>query len=446
MKNSFLIIMICFLGLSALGQDHSQKLQELLTAYGEQGKCNGCAMVYSKGKTIFQNCYGTADYSKKIPLTTSSIFQIGSITKQFTSLVILKLVEKKKLKLSDPISKWFPDFPRGNEITVHHLLSHTSGIFNYTKDGQFMMSKATLPATSKEIIALFKDKPLDFDPGTKYSYSNSGYMMMGYIINKVTKKPYEYNVRKYVFKPLGMSQSGFDFVNLSSEHKTKGYFSIQKEAATECKYVDSTVSYAAGSMYSTIGDMLLWHKGLMTNKLVKRSTLEKAFTPVLNNYGYGWLIHENGGKKMVHHNGGIFGFNATFYRVEADDECVIVLNNMGNPVIDDIAENMIKVLNNQQYQLPSEKVEIQLETSVMQQYVGSYELMPGFLIAITLENGQLMAQATSQPKFQLFAEKSNYFFVKAVEAEVEFVKNNDGKYDKMILYQGGAKTEGKRVK
>jgi CubicO group peptidase (beta-lactamase class C family) len=309
-----------------------------------------------------------------------------------------------------------------------------------------MMNEATKPASEKKIVALFKDKPLEFSPGSKWAYSNSGYMLLGYIIQKVTKQPYEKVVRQFILSPLKMTNSGFDFVRLNNKNKAAGYFVIDGKNTQEASYVDSSASFAAGALYATTADMLKWHEGLLKNKIITRASLEKALTPVKNNYGYGLIIDSIASKRQTWHNGGIFGFNSTFRRIEADDICIVLLNNVGNPKLDEIANQILNILYDKPYSIPEAKKEIKVPLETLNNYAGVYEVVPQFQITVKVEDGKLMAQATNQPPFELFAQKENYFFLKAVEAEVEFVSNEKGEVEKLILYQGGRKTEAKKIK
>ena len=190
------------------------------------------------------------------------------------------------MSVSDKLSKYFPNFPKGDSITIQQLLTHTSGIYNYTNDQNFMANEIAKPATREKMMALFENKPLDFSPGTSWNYSNSGYSLLGYIIEAVTKKPYEQAVRRYIFTPLHMVHSGFDFTHLKSDNKAIGYFKLDDKGATPAPIVDSTVSFSAGAIYSTTGDLYLWHEALEHYKILSKAQQEVAYTPVKNNYGY----------------------------------------------------------------------------------------------------------------------------------------------------------------
>lgn len=427
-------------------QTPAEKADALLTAYAQQYKFTGSALVAWKGNIILEKGYGFKNAQDSSLNDANTIFQVGSITKQFTSTVILKLQEQKKLDVHDKLSKYFPDYPKGDSITIENLLTHTSGIFNYTNDGKFMNSAATKPATHEQMLALFRDKPLDFSPGTKWNYSNSGYMLLGFIIEKITGEPYETVVRKYIFQPLGMTHSGFDFTNLVSKGKATGYFIYTEKAKQPANLVDSSVSYAAGAIYATVGDLYKWHKALLTDKIISQASLQKAYTPFKNKYGYGWGIDSLYGKRVVAHGGGIYGFNTNIARITDDDVCIVLLNNAGNPLLSEITNKLLAILYNKPYELPGVRKEITVPGTALQQYVGEYELQKGVNAKFFIENGVFKTQITGQRAFELYAETETKFFLKVVDATIEFIKDKEGHYNKMVLYQNGVTKEAIRIK
>ncbi|MEP6711533.1 MAG: serine hydrolase [Ferruginibacter sp.] len=374
------------------------------------------------------------------------MFQLGSITKQFTSAIILKLQGEKRLSVSDKISKYFPGFPKGDSITIQQLLTHTSGIYNYTNDEKFMANEITKPANREKMMALFKDKPLDFSPGTSWNYSNSGYSLLGYIIEAVTKKPYEQAVHKYIFTPLQMIHSGFDFTNLKSNNKAIGYFSLNDKEAPTAPIVDSTVSFAAGAIYSTTGDLYLWHNGLESNTILSKTQQEKAYAPVKNNYGYGWGIDSIEGKRRVGHGGGIHGFTTNIARVPQDDVCIILLSNASDGSLSEITNSIFSILYNKEYSLPNERKIIKVPEETLKQYEGEYEIRPDLHVVISVKDGDLMAAPTGQPVSMLYAEKENLFFIKSPDIQIEFTKNDKKEVDGFILHQGGATITCKKIK
>ena len=230
MKKVLISIAVLIIFHNCFAQDDAARLDTLLNAYQQLGRFNGSALVAKNGTVLLNKGYGYRNHEAGVLNDEHSIFQMGSVTKQFTSAVILKLQAEHKLSVSDKLSKYFPEYPKGDSITIKELLTHTSGIYNYTNNGDFMKNEITKPKTREEMMALFENKPLDFSPGTSWSYSNSGYSMLGYIIEKVTKSSYEQAVRKYIFSPLKMTQSGFDFAALKSPDKTTGYLVLISHA------------------------------------------------------------------------------------------------------------------------------------------------------------------------------------------------------------------------
>jgi CubicO group peptidase (beta-lactamase class C family) len=431
---------------SSIAQPTSQKLNELVEAYAKLGKFNGSILVSHKDTILLEKGYGFQDVQTKTPNTAYTIYQIGSVTKQFTSAIILKLVELKKMSLEDKLNKYYPGFPHGDSITIENLLTHTSGIYNYTNDENFMKTEAIKPSNEKNMLALFEHKPLDFPPGTSWSYSNSGYALLGYIIQKVTGIPYEKEVRKYIFSPLKMNSSGFDFTHLSNDNKATGYWALSESNTATAGIVDSSVAYSAGSIYSTIGDLYKWHRGLLRGDIIKKSSLEKSFTPFKNKYGYGWSIDSIYNKRRVSHGGGIFGFISNITLLPEDDICIVVLTNTGNSNFTDMITKVADIIYQKPYTLPQERKSIKVSEEILKKYTGEYSVSPQFTITIVLEDGHLIAKPSGQPQSELFAEKENYFFLKDAEIDVEFTSNEKGEVDKLVIHQKGQNVPAKKVK
>jgi len=441
-KNAILPI-ILLIHISVFGQVTTAKLDSLLAIKTTQHEFNGTILVAQKGKIILEKGYGFKNKKENLLNTASTLYQIGSITKQFTSAIILQLVAGNKMQLQDRLSKYFPGYPSGDSITVEHLLTHTSGVYNYTNDADFMLKRSEHPINRDSLLSLFEYKPLDFSPGTKWSYSNSGYILLGMIIEKVTGKSYFRVVRENIFEPLGMGHSGFDFTHLKSADKATGYGG---DLTVPVGIVDSSVSFAAGAIYTTVGDLYKWDRALYTNQVVDQALLQKAFTVYQSSYGYGWVISDAYGKKTIQHGGGITGFVSYILRVPEDQICVIVLSNVASDAPSKISNEINGMFNGKTPDLPAKRNEIMVDTQTLKNYVGEYELAPSFHIFISLDNGHLFEQATGQGKNPLFAEKNNFFFLKVVDAQVEFIPGADGKTDHLILYQNGQKVEGKKIK
>jgi len=446
MKRIIILASALCIALAGFAQNTGSRIDSLISAYAKLNKFNGAALVAKGGTTLLNKGYGYRNAADKVLNNEQSIFQIGSITKQFTAAVILKLQAENKLSVSDKLSKFFPDYPKGDSITIEQLLTHTSGIYSYTSDGVFMSTEVAKPHSKEQMMALFKDKPLDFSPGSGWNYSNSGYSLLGYIIEAVTKTSYEQAVRKYIFTPLHMTHSGFDFTNLKSPDKTTGYFVLDDKNAAVAPIVDSTVAYSAGSIYSTTGDMNLWHKALQQNSILSKAQQEKAYTPVKNNYGYGWVIDSIEAKRMVGHGGGIHGFITNESRVPEDDIDIVLLSNASDRSLDDITKSIYAILYNKAYELPKEKTVIQLPEETLKQYEGEYEIAPDFHVIMKIKDGELNATPTGQSEKILHAEKEDFFFEKEEDVQVQFTRNADKTVDGFILNQGGRQITCKKIK
>ena len=445
MKKYLILFYIVSSALSAIAQSVPPKIDTLLTAFEKQEAFTGSVLVARGGTVLFEKGYGYKNKKENTWNDSNTVFQIGSITKQFTSAIILQLEEKNRLSLQDKLSKYIPDYPNGDQITIEHLLTHTSGVYNYTNDTAFMRRSAFTPISRDSLIATFKNKPLDFHPGAQFNYSNSGYILLGYIIEKVTGKSYFQVVRENIFRPLHMDHTGFDFSGLVSADKAIGY--RPSETGEPAPIVDSSVSFAAGAIYTTLGDLYKWDRALYTGNIISPASLQKAFTPHLAKYGYGWTIDSVHGKRVVEHGGGIPGFVSYIWRVPEDQTCIVVLDNHPSPAgPEQIAREINALLDGKEYRIPHPRTAIHLDTTLLRQYVGEYQLAQGFILTISLENGSLMSQATGQGKAELFAEKENFFFQKVVDVQLEFIKGPDNKVEKLIIHQNGRPVTANKIK
>lgn len=446
MKKNLILILVLFLQHSCFAQNEAASIDTLLNAYNRLSQFNGSALVAKNGTILLNKGYGYRNAETGVKNDPNSIFQLGSVTKQFTSAVILKLQSQNKLSVSDKLSKYFPDYPKGDSITIKELLTHTSGIYNYTNDENFMKNEITKPKTREQMMALFENKPLDFSPGTAWSYSNSGYSMLGYIIEKVAKTSYGQAIHHYIFSPLEMTHSGFDFTHLKSPDKTVGYFVLNAHDTTKAPIVDSSISFAAGAIYSTTGDLYRWSQALEKNSILSASEQNEAYTPVKHNYGYGWGIDSIDGKRRLSHSGGIPGYITIISRVPADDITIILLSNASNQTVGKISNNIYSILYHQKYELPKVRKAISLDKSAMKEYEGEYEVRPGLMVTIYPNDSVLIATPTGQSAKTLYAEKKDFFFEKEEDVQLDFTRNDKGEIDGFLFHQGGQEINCKKIK
>lgn len=505
----------------------------------------GCAVLVAKeGQVIYRKAFGLADLELNVPMQPDMVFRIGSITKQFTAIAILRLMEQGKLSLQDEITKYLPDFPmHGHSITIEHLLTHTSGIKSYTNVPEFG-SMIRNDMTPEEVVAKIKPLPMEFAPGTKWNYNNSGYFLLGYIIEKVSGKKYEEYLQENFFIPLGMTSTLYGDDTRIVKKRASGYKPGEK-GAVNADFMSMTLPYAAGSIMSTVDDLYKWNRALLGYKLVSKESLDMAWKSYKltdgkdTRYGYGWMMSEIHGSPTIEHGGGINGYLTSSIYFPGEDVFVALFSNstakapefsalrlaaltIGKPLpateitltgeqlkeyegiytnekgkeitilteegilqgvrpggsrrkmmpIEkdrfifenslmyasfrrDASGKIISVVSDDRGEVVTwsrteKKIETKQEKSLpeelIEKYVGEYQIDPGFILTFTREGNRLFTQATGQPRFEIFAQSETKFFLKVVDAQVEFIADPDGKINSLILFQGGQKIEAKRIK
>lgn len=286
----------------------SAKFTEYMEAQARVSRFTGAVLVARDGTVLFARGYGMANLEHSIPNSPATKFRLGSITKQFTAAAILQLQEKGKLSVQDPVCKYVPNCPAAwAPVTIHHLLTHTSGIPNFTSFPDYLktMMIASPPEKSLE---RFRDKPLEFTPGEKFNYSNSGYVLLGFILEKAAGQSYDDYLRANIFAPLRMNESGYDWSNTVLPGRASGYARRGQSGYANAEFVHMTIPHAAGALYSTVDDFVKWDQALYSDKVLSESSREAMFTPFKSDYAYGWAVRAVAGHKMVSHAGGINGF------------------------------------------------------------------------------------------------------------------------------------------
>jgi CubicO group peptidase (beta-lactamase class C family) len=359
--NIFLLLFIT--ALTAFSQSKVEKMDALMRQYVENRQFNGSVLVAENGKVVFKKGYGMANMEWSIANTPDTKFRLGSITKQFTAMLVMQLVEKGKLKVNDKITTYLPDYPKanGDKITVHHLLTHTSGIPNYTNFPKFFENLSRDPYTTEAFLKQFSELPLEFETGSTFNYSNSGYFLLGALIEKVTGKPYAQVLQEQILTPLQMKDTGYDLYEPILVKRAAGY---EKKGPNyvNAAYLDMSIPYAAGSLYSTVEDLYLWDQALYTDKLISASSKAILFTPFLSNYAYGWGVSKMKMGELkdslltIGHGGGINGFNTLITRLPKDKQLVVLLNNTGDAPLGAIQKNLLNILYNQPVTPPKKSV------------------------------------------------------------------------------------------
>ncbi len=431
-------VLACILAVNAIAQDTTAKFNEYMSALAKQDRFMGSVLVAREGKVVFSKGYGMANLEFDIPNTPQTKFRLGSVTKQFAAASILLLQERGKLSVQDPICKFVENCPKTWEpITVHHLLSHTSGIPNFTSFPEYPKTMM-MPATMDSLMARFKDKPLDFQPMEKWNYSNSGYILLGHIIEKVSGESFENFLQKNILDPLKMQNTGYDLHRKILKNRATGY-SQNGNSKVNAVYLDMTIPHAAGAMYSTTEDLFLWNEALFGDKLLSAKSREALMRVVKNDYAYGLGVNKVHNRAMVSHGGGINGFNTFLARFPAENVTVVVLRNIdtGSPGPGKISSDLAAILLGEKYEIPQPQIVAKVDPKIYDAYVGEYQLAPNFILTVRRAGDRLMTQATGQGEIEIFPESETKFFPKVIEAKITFVKDESGKVTHLILNQGG---------
>lgn len=459
MRTTCLLLLTLFVSLGSLSAQSpstgsiTNRLDQYLTAAHQAERFNGVALVVQNGKVLLHKAYGVRNAASKAPNDTATRFPLLSITKSFTAALLLRLQEQGKLSVNDKLSQYFPDFPNGDQITLHHLLTHTSGLFNYTElidEGDSAL--VCHPVPKQRIIDIIRAKPLAFTPGQQFSYSNSGYFLLGLVMEKVKGKPYEKTMRELILQPLGMSHSGFDFINIPAQNRAQGYDTLTVGYSSPYPHPDSTVLYAAGGLYSTTGDMLRWAEAVANQQLLSARSWQLAFTPHLNSYGYGWETNQFGGKPYLRHNGGYPGYMAEFVYYPTEALTIVLFNNFGNYAdsIFPVVQSLSVIVFGMPDDLWLPKQAIVLEEQQLRQYVGRYVdgKKSGYGADIVLRAGRLYSlghHKNQLPELALYASSADHFFPEKYNSQMTFRRDGSGKVVSCIIQENGQRFEWKKV-
>jgi CubicO group peptidase (beta-lactamase class C family) len=423
--------------------------------WGEAYAAQGYLAVAEDGKILFEKAYGKADREHGRAAGADTRFRIGSVTKQFTAAAVLVLARKGLVKVEDPIRKYLPEYPAvGDKITIHHLLTHTSGIPNYTED-EAVMKRRDRAMTRAEMIATFQDKPLLFEPGSQHRYSNSGYFLLGVLVERVSGKSFEDFLQENVLRPAGMTRTST--VDAPDAPDTAvGYEVGPDEALVMAKPIDMSIPFAAGALRSTARDLVAWDRALAGEAVLDGPWKARMFTPFKDDYAYGWIVRPAGGKVVQFHTGGIDGFTSYFARAPEAKIAVVALSNssfeagkMGEPALR-------MALTGERLDPPAERAVVPLDAARIRSVVGDYTmtddarkdleakvpapvLQSVLTLAFTAEGDRLSFKPVGQSTVRLFGGEGGVLFTKelGVEIKVEAGDKPDAPAKGVTLTQHG---------
>ncbi|HYF04457.1 MAG TPA: serine hydrolase [Patescibacteria group bacterium] len=458
MKTLVQAVFFLLISSSVLAQNKIQKIDSVLTSLHAAGKINGNFLIAEKGNIIYKKSFGVANEETRARIDENTIFELASVSKQFTAMAVALLKEKGKLSYDDEISKYLPqlDFYKG--ITIRNLVHHTGGLPDYMELMDSVWDKSKI-ATNKDILNVFAQHkpPVLFAPGAKFEYSNTGYALLASIIEKTSGQTFGDFLKTNIFEPLGMNStfvhtrrfapraiSNYAYGYVFDERNKRFVLPDSLEDYSIVMWLDGIVG--DGTVNSTIGDMLKWDRALYNNTLASIATMDEIFTSGKladgseTEYGFGWFVTTmNDFGKVANHSGGWPGYSTFIERHLDNDKTIIMMQNHERSVLP--AKSIRYLLYDKPIPVPPQRKEISLPVEVLTSYIGEYELQPGVILKVFMEGNGLKTQLTGQSAFPIYPESENKFFLKVVDAQLEFLKDADNKVTKAVMHQNGRQTE-----
>jgi len=428
----------------------SNKMDSYINALVENRNFKGSILVAKEGKVLLNKGYGYSNLQQNTMNKSQTKFAIGSVTKQFTAMAIMQLSEKGLINTNDKLSKYLAELPNGELITIHNLLTHSSGLVDYL--GLIEFDKVVLDdQDAMDILRIVEKQPLNFNPGEAFNYSNTNYLILGILVEQLSGMSYEDYLQKNIFDPINMDNTGISYGKDNEIQDATAYSGFLESTPIDDEGL-LQIAYGAGNIYSTVEDLYKWDQALKSEKLVKNQTLNQIFSehiamPGAGSYGYGWMIADSGVGKMIFHGGNTLGFTANLVRFIDIDMTIIILSNNGYYDMTALTNSLASISLGGPYELPEALVEIEIENpDLYDKYIGEYELAPGAVCTITKEENRLFAQITGQERFQIFPSSKNNFFYKVVDAKIIFEKDKEGNVTHLVIYQMGQEIPALKMK
>lgn len=439
------------IGLGATPQPtQQQEMEAFVQAHLATGNFMGAVLVARGDEVLFQGGYGKADLELDVPNTPESVFRLGSLTKQFTAAAILQLQEQGLLDINDTVDRYLPGYPHGDEVTIHQLLNHTSGIPDY----EFLESRMVYrnAVSLDALMAKFSDLPFDYTPGSQFKYSSSGYVILTAIIEKVSGQSYADYLAEHIFQPLGMEATRYDNADTVLPGRASGY-TWDGDAYHNAEFFDMSNAAGAGGLVSTVGDMYKWDHALYTDAVLSAAAREAYFAPSVRmeegmSSAYGWQIMDTPEHTLAVHGGEINGFLTFVIRDPTTQLYVIVLSNVENQAAVDVAQGLAAIAYGEPYDMPGQPpaVEVvEVDPAVLQKYAGGYQVSADMTFTITAEAGHLFGQATGQPKFEIFPTSETDFFAMIADIKLHFEVGADGAVTELVIHEGGQEIHAAKV-
>ncbi len=447
----FAVVVLQILVLAACsplcGADLQQKLNEYLDAAASVNQFHGSVLVARAGETLVHKGYGFADVEHQVKNEPDTRYLIGSVTKQFTAAVVLLLEQEGKLSLADPIGKYLPDYPdpAASEVTIHMLLSHTSGIADFTSLPNYLELR-TQDKPLSFILNSIMTLPLQFEPGSQYSYSNSNYKILEAVISEASGETWHDLVQNRILDKAGMTNTGYGFYSSPAAGRAVGYTRNQVGDQVAAVEVVASVPGAAGALYSTTSDLYRWSKALDADAILDTAVKVKMFTPVLSGYACGWSVDSLMGHYTQQHTGGIDGFASIIARFPDDDIFITILSNSDVTSTSQMMLTMAAILFDKPYDIPVKRAAVKLESSRLSEYVGYYQVNDTSVREVMLREGQLMTQRDGGPTLPIEPESPDFFFYSHDNSStLKFDRDENNNVVSQRIHQNGQDSFAKKI-
>ncbi|MEO1520482.1 MAG: serine hydrolase [Cyanobacteria bacterium J06633_2] len=442
---------------SSISSDVIREMDAYLQAHHDIGWFAGSAIISRGGDLLFAGGYGMSNVEHRVANTPQTRFRIGSISKQFTAAAILQLQDRGLINVEASVSTYLPDYPNGESITLHHLLTHTSGIPNMTSFPDYT-EWMRLVTTLDDIVARFRELPLEFAPGESYAYSNSGYVLLSQVIEAVSGQTYADYLEEQVLKPLGLEHTGYERRLAVINGLAEGY-QLTESGYQSAEYINMDVPQGAGGLYSTVEDLAQWNQILfgqrMPQTILSEEAIELMTTPHVSMgiedmphlfYGYGFVVNDRPDRPHIGHDGGINGFVSSLAYLPKEEVTIAVLSNVQDANPGQLSKDLVAILLGKPYELPSLPDSITLDPALYERYVGTYQLTPDFQISVTVENDQLKIQGTGRSPVTLYPISETEYFSRIINnLRIIFNLATDGTVESISLMEGEVETVATKI-
>ena len=423
------------------------KADEYIAPYLEMGNFSGSILVARGGEVLLSKGYGRASFELDVPTTPATCYRIGSLGKQFAAVSVLQLAEKGMLTLEDPISKFFPNYRHGKSVTVHHLMSHTSGIPEIPEMSMFLgVNDDSL--SDDEIVKRLNKHPLKFKPGARFLYTNTAFRLVISVVEKASGMGYIDYVRSRIFEPLGLTDTFFDFGS-PRKNRANGYYLFQS-GLVNLGYV--TV-LGTGGICSSVDDYYKFVRGLTTGAILDRDYVERMFTTYGGYYGYAWFIGNGWGERIAYHGGDTSGYRCSVAHHFVSDLTVIAFSNVFNAPIARIRNDLAAIALGKPYSIPRARGDIAVDPGKIEDCLGSYRAENGTLVKIFWLNDYLFVAITDPEEifadqntalYPLYAESENDYFLKDLDVQLAIIRDAKGKPVGLGMTRDGETVEMKK--